>query len=58
VNFCISLHISANGAGETDKGHERIPEAINSVGHDGINIDTMLDCLFYFKVQSWKSYVI
>ena len=50
----ISLHISANGTGETDKGHERIPETINTVGHDGNHIVTVLACLFYFKVQSWN----
>jgi hypothetical protein len=43
VIFSISLHISANGTDETDKGHERIPEAINSAGHDGNTIDTMPD---------------
>uniref|UniRef100_A0A804NFZ6 Uncharacterized protein n=1 Tax=Zea mays TaxID=4577 RepID=A0A804NFZ6_MAIZE len=26
---------SANGTSETDKGHERILETINTVGHDG-----------------------
>jgi hypothetical protein len=48
--FYISLHISANGTSETDKGHERILETINTVGHDGNNIDNADFCLCYLKV--------
>jgi hypothetical protein len=51
--FYISLHISANGTGETDKGHERIPETINTVGHDGNNIDTVL--VFVYITSKFKA---
>jgi hypothetical protein len=37
--------VSANGTGEADEGHERVPEAIDSIGHDGNKISNVL-CLF------------
>ena len=37
-----TIFVSANGTNEADEGHERVPEAINSIGHDGNNISNTL----------------
>jgi len=47
VGFCISVHTQKWN--QSKRGHERILEALNSAGHDGNNIETLLTCFFYFK---------
>jgi hypothetical protein len=44
--------VSANGTAKADEGHERIPEAINSTGHDGKNISSVLYLFIVMLVVS------
>ena len=55
MSFCISVHTQKWN--QSKRRHERILEALNSAGHDGNNIETLLTCFFYFKIQSYNSCV-
>ena len=41
-----------NGTNQRDKCHDRILEALNSAGHDGNSIETLLTCFFTSKFKA------
>jgi len=50
VSFCISVHTQKWN--HSKRGHERILEALNSAGHDGNNIETLLTCFYTLKFKA------